>query len=153
MNNKTRNGIIAVVSIGVLIVLLKKYVMKSGSTKFNADDLPNKGGGGNQGGGNQGGGNQGGGLDLYALSDNLFEYMDGYGTNYSSIFDILGRMRNQTDWDGLKRAYGSRKLSSGAGNIFAADFTGDLNGALKSELNSSEYKKAQSILSSKGIRF
>ena len=87
------------------------------------------------------------------MADNLFDYMDGYGTNYKKIFVILESLRNKSDWYNLQSAYGVRKLSSGAGNIFVSDFNGNLKDALKDELNDSEYKKAQTILSAKGITF
>jgi hypothetical protein len=62
-------------------------------------------------------------------------------------------MKSQADWVALQKAYGNRKISSGRGNVFVSDFTGNLKGALKSELNSSEYRKAQAILSGNGITF
>jgi len=93
------------------------------------------------------------GLDYNALANTLYGYMNGYGTNYKKIFELLGMLSNQSDWNRLQNAYGTRTLSSGFGNIFVDDYTGSLKGALYDELSSSEYKTAIKILTDKGITF
>jgi hypothetical protein len=153
MDSKTKNGLIV---LGVVIVLgivaIKFMKMKKGSTSGGNE------GGGNQGGGNQGGGNEGGGgntsqpLNYKSLADTLFEAMDGYGTNEDSITEVFSYLRNQADFDALENAFGSREISSGAGNVFQKNYKGRLVGALKSELGSSEFSDLNNLLRSKKIK-
>jgi hypothetical protein len=152
MDSKTKNGLIVLGVVVVLGFVAMKYMkMKKGSTSGGND------GGGNQGGGNQGGGgnNSGGGqqsLNYRSLADTLFEAMNGYGTDEDAITEVFGSLRNQADFDALENAFGSRTISSGAGNVFQKNYKGRLVGALKSELGSSEFSDLNNLLRSKKIK-
>ena len=72
-------------------------------------------------------------------------------TSESKIYNILNRLQKNTDWNTLVTAYGTRKLSSGAGNIFVKDFNGNLPDSLRNELDNSEIKAVNQILSKIGV--
>ena len=90
-------------------------------------------------------------LPYKLMADELFESMNGYGTSESKIYNILNRLQKNTDWNTLVTAYGTRKLSSGAGNIFVKDFNGNLPDSLRNELDNSEIKAVNQILSKIGV--
>jgi len=146
MDKKLKNRILIAGGVILGLVLLNKYLNSKKGSNFNVCDLPG-------GCGSGGSGATGNGLDYYTLADNLFSYMDGYGTNNKSIYAILNSLSNQNDWDMLQKAYGRRTISSGLGNVFVDDFTGDLKSSLEDELSKSEYTKAKKALTDKGIKF
>ena len=135
MNNKYIKY--AAIAGGVLLVLY--FIKQKG-----------KGGGGNGGGGSQPPKDDTS-LPYAALSDDLFNAMNGYGTDESKIYEVLRLLKNKSQWDSLVNTYGVRKLSSGRGNVFNSDFNGNLPNSLKNELDSSELKTANSILSQIGV--
>ena len=135
MNNKYIKY--AAIAGGVLLVLY--FIKQKG-----------KGGGGNGGGGSQPP-KEDTSLPYAALSDDLFNAMNGYGTDESKIYEVLRLLKNKSQWDSLVNTYGVRKLSSGRGNVFNSDFNGNLPNSLKNELDSSELKTANSILSQIGV--
>lgn len=107
-----------------------------------------------------GGGNSGGGgsqpqedtsLPYAALADDLFNAMNGYGTDESKIYEVLSILKNKSQWNTLVNTYGVRKLSSGRGNVFQSDFNGNLSNSLKNELSSSELQAANNILNKIGV--
>jgi len=155
MEKKTKI-ILGVGALVVGILIVSKYLKSDGKSTMDDiiddidDDIDDDNGGGSTGGGFT---DEPTGLDYNALANTLYGYMNGYGTNYKKIFEILGMLSNQSDWNKLQNAYGTRTLSSGFGNIFVDDYTGSLKGALYDELSSSEYKTAIKILKDKGITF
>jgi len=92
------------------------------------------------------------GLNFKAMADIIYEAMDGYGTSFQLIVNEFTKLNNNYDFDALYRAYGTRTVSSGAGNIFVPDYTGDMVGALKDDLSASEISKINSLLSIKNIK-
>ncbi len=151
MNKNVKGAIVVGVVLALGYIAYKKL-----NKPNNANKKRNGGneGGGNEGGGNEGGGNEGGvDTDFYAMADELFDAFDGYGTKNSVVMGVMERLTKQSDWVSLQNAYGSRKVSSGTGNIFVSDFTGNLKSTLNNELSTNELKKVTSILSSNGIRF
>lgn len=68
-----------------------------------------------------------------AMANNLFTAMDGYGTDSVAITKNLLKLKNQADWLAVRKAFGSRTISSGKLNP-TPDFTGTLEGALTDEL-------------------
>jgi hypothetical protein len=92
------------------------------------------------------------GINFYNLADDLFSAMDGYGTDEQTIYDTFNKLGNQFDFAALVKAYGNRTLSSGFGNVFVPNFTGDLVASLKDELSGSEIATLNQILTSKGIK-
>ena len=126
------------------VVLVALYLLKRNKDQRRSDDNSGGGGGGGQESGNTG-------LPYAAMADEMFDAMNGYGTNETKINDNLNRLKNKADWNSLVSAYGVRKLSSGRGNVFASDFTGNLPNALISELSSSELKTANNILNKIGV--
>jgi len=90
-------------------------------------------------------------LPYKAMADELFNAMNGYGTDEAKIYAILNRLQKKPDWSALVSAYGTRKISSGTGNVFVSDFNGNLPDSFKSELSSSEIKAVNQILSKIGV--
>jgi hypothetical protein len=154
MDSKTKNGLIVLGVVVVLGVVAIKFMKMKQQPPSDGDGNNGGGGGDNSGGG--GGGNSGGGgqqsLSYRSLADALFEAMDGYGTNEDDIMGVFKNLRNQADFDALEQAFGSREISSGAGNIFSSNYKGRLVGALKDELDSSELADLNSLLRSKKIK-
>lgn len=144
MELKTKNTIITLAVIGIVgFIVYKKFGKKQGS------DGSGVGSGSSSGSGS--GSSNLPPLDYDAMASDLFNAMNGYGTNEALITETLKLLRNQNDWNKLNSAFGNKKISSGRGNIFQSDFNGNLVGALKNELSSSDINDINSILSSKGI--
>ena len=76
----------------------------------------------------------------------LFDAMDGYGTDESTINSSFDKIKTDADFDAVVKAFGTRTISSGSLNVFQGDYNGDLIGALKSELTSTEIEELNSIL-------
>jgi hypothetical protein len=80
------------------------------------------------------------------IATDLFDAMDGYGTDEDTINSSFEKIKTDADFDAVVKAFGTRTISSGRGNIFQGDYNGDLIGALKSELSSTEIEELNSIL-------
>jgi hypothetical protein len=80
------------------------------------------------------------------ISTDLFDAMDGYGTEEDTIFSSFEKIKTDADFDAVVKAFGTRTISSGRGNVFQSDYNGDLIGALKNELSSTEIEQLNSIL-------
>ena len=130
MKNKGLITTLAVVGVGVVAYFL--FLRKK-------DD----GGGGESGG-------EASNVDFLAMANKIFDAMDGYGTGNTTIETELKKLKSKSDWDALVRAYGTRTISSGTGNIFVSDFTGTLPEALNDELDTSELTRANEILNKIG---
>ena len=68
-----------------------------------------------------------------AIANNLFSAMDGYGTDSVAVTKNLLKLQNQADWLAVRKAFGTREISSGKLNP-TPNFTGTLEGALTDEL-------------------
>lgn len=86
-------------------------------------------------------------LDYTGLADSLYEAFNGCTTTNNVWRLVLPQLRNQADFDALVKAYGTRKLTC----LGFKTYEGDLIGAFKSELNSTEVEQVNSILKSKNI--
>jgi len=93
----------------------------------------------------------GSGLDYNTLSQNLFDAFNGYGTDNTAVEAVFKKLQNQADLSNLIATYGARVISSGFGNIFNPDFTGNLFETIKNEMSASEINKLNTILAQKGI--
>lgn len=144
MKKETLNGVIA----GGLILALglgAYLVFKPKGQAVNPNPIPDPfGGNGGSGGGASS-------LNYSQMADTLFDAMDGYGTGNSTIETELKKLRSRYDWEGLVRAFGTRTISSGWGNIFQSDFTGTLPQCLNDELDSSELANINTILNKIGV--
>jgi len=130
---------------GVVIVgglLVYKYVLKG---KGNS----NSGGGG--GTTPAGGGGLLSASAIKKMADDIYEAMDGYGTDEDTIVSAFQRIKTDADFDALVQAYGTRSVSSGAGNIFMSDYNGDLSGALHDELSSGWITDINNALQRNGV--
>lgn len=92
------------------------------------------------------------GLNFKSMADSIYEALDGYGSSFQPIMDEFAKLNNNSDFDALYNAYGTRTVSSGRGNVFVSDYTGDLSGAIKEDLSKTEIGKLNSVLSNKGIK-
>lgn len=142
MKKETLNGVIAggiILAIGLGAYLVFKQ-------KKQPQPLPTPdpfGGGGDSGGGSS--------LNYSQMADTLYDAMDGYGTGNTTIETELKKLKSRYDWEALVRAYGTRTISSGWGNIFQSDFTGTLPQCLNDELDSSELADVNTILNKIGV--
>ena len=60
-------------------------------------------------------------------------------------------IKTNADFDALFSAFGKRTISSGIGNIFVGDFTGDLSECLKDELSEDLINEINSTLQANGV--
>jgi hypothetical protein len=135
MENKNKK--ILYWSAGIIVAFVLFVKLKSRGTK---QIVPNVEGGVTQG------------LNFKAMADSIYEAMDGYGTSFQLIVNEFSKLNNNNDFDALYKAYGIRTVSSGAGNLFVSDYTGDMTGALKKDLSATEIAKINSLLSIKNIK-
>lgn len=92
------------------------------------------------------------GLNFKSMADTIYEALDGYGSSFDPIMSQFSKLQNNSDLDALYDAYGTRTVSSGRGNIFVSDYTGDMFGALRADLSKTELSKINSYLLSKNIK-
>lgn len=86
------------------------------------------------------------------IANAIHTAMDGWGTNEEAIYTNLRLLKNNADWLAITKAYGSREIDSGRGNI-SPNMTGTLTQCLQEELDSNERKKVNEILKIRNIRF
>jgi hypothetical protein len=90
---------------------------------------------------------------LNKMSKDLFDAMDGCGTNNDLIYETLGKVKSQQDWLNLIRTYGNQTLV-GHWYCGSMDFTGGLIESIREEmggLGDTEVPKCNDILRSKGV--
>jgi hypothetical protein len=90
------------------------------------------------------------------LAEDLYKAFKGYGTAMSEgvtggVYGIMTRLKTDEDFDALNEAYGIRTVNSGFLNLFSKDYTGDMNGALNSELTTNQIIKLNKILEDNGV--
>jgi hypothetical protein len=90
------------------------------------------------------------------LAEDLYKAFKGYGTSWAQgntggVTGIIARIKTDEDFDALNEAYGIRTLNSGFLNLFAKDYTGDMNGAFNSELTTNQIIKLNKILEDNGV--
>ena len=156
MKKSTKNGLIVVaIVVAAGYFLFKKFPMKpsGGNTGGNT-------GGGNTGGGNNNNGNNGNGnntpppatqINANSVANNLFNAMDGYGTDEDAIILAFSKINSDADFDAVNTAFGTKTISSGTGNIFFSDFTGNLSQCLVDELSEYYIDQINSDLANRGI--
>lgn len=88
---------------------------------------------------------------MLPIANSLFDAMDGYGTANDDIETELKKIQSKKEWDSLVRAFGTRTISSGRGNVFQSDFTGGLVECLQDELDEAETNRVNQILSRIGV--
>jgi hypothetical protein len=143
MKKETLNGVIAggvILGLGMVAYLVFK---KKGNSPSPVPLPPNPD--------PYGGGNGVSNLDFTKMADSIFDAMDGYGTGNNTIENELKKLKSKADWNALVSAFGTRKISSGTGNIFQSDFTGNLTECLNDELDSDELEDANEILNKIGV--
>lgn len=133
------------ITLGVVLVggfLVYKYLIKG---KGNSNS------GGTGGGTTPGGSGQLSANTIKKMADDIYDAMDGYGTDEDTILSTFEKIKTDADFDALVKAYGTRTLSSGAGNIFMSDYNGDLSGALHDELSSGWITDINNALQRNGV--
>jgi hypothetical protein len=155
MDTKTRNGLI---TLGVVAILgyvaikfmnMKKESMSGGKKGGSKDDDNNDD---NENTNTPPTPPKQDDLNYTSLANKIFTAMDGYGTNEDEVMSVMKQLRNQSDFDKLKKAFGNRTISSGRGNIFVSDFRGELVGAIYDELDAESITEINNILKTKGIK-
>ena len=71
---------------------------------------------------------------MIGFANQLFQAMDGYGTNEESIISIFGKVKNEADVLGIIKSYGIKDLSSGRFNP-EPNLKGTLREHLSAELS------------------
>lgn len=87
---------------------------------------------------------------LTQLANKLQTSFDGYGTDFSNIYNVFIKLRNEIDLLRLRQVYGIREISSGKFNI-ADNFKGTLDQTLVDELKLADITKLNKLLTSKKI--
>jgi hypothetical protein len=90
-------------------------------------------------------------MDYRSLSNQIFDAVNGYGTDEEKIKRIFKMLKTDSDFDALKDAYGVRQVSSGRGNFFVSNYEGDLVSTLRDEMDDSEIAELNQILTSNRI--
>lgn len=90
------------------------------------------------------------------LADALEMAFQGYGTAWAhgdagGVVGIISKLKSDSDFDALNKAYAQRRISSGFLNVFSKPYIGDMNGAFKSELSKSEIEEVNMMLANQGI--
>jgi hypothetical protein len=82
----------------------------------------------------------------------LYSAMNGVGTDVDAILNIFKKVNNDADVLAIVKAYGTKSLTSTL--LWESEtFNGQLSGALRDELDSSDVNKINKILSDKGIGY
>lgn len=89
---------------------------------------------------------------LLQSANQLFTFMDGYGTNETGILGVFGKAKNDGDVLGIIKAYGIRELSSGRLNP-EPNLKATLGEALASELSTTWLSNLNKTLELKAIKF
>jgi hypothetical protein len=71
------------------------------------------------------------------FADQLFNAMDGAGTDEDAVVSVVLKMKNADDWNMLVKSYGTRTLQA----FWITTHEGTLLSALRSELGASDIKK------------
>lgn len=91
-------------------------------------------------------------IEYKIMAENLFEAMNGFGTDEDYIYTTLSKLKSEADWYKLIDVYGVREHSDSAYGGFWC-FKGNLIESLNNELSSSEKARVSSILASIGVVF
>lgn len=86
------------------------------------------------------------------MAENLYEAMNGMGTDVNSIYTTLSKLQSEADWYRLVDVYGVREHANSAYVGFWS-FKGNLIESLNNELTSSQKARVSSILASIGVVF
>lgn len=82
------------------------------------------------------------------MADDLFDAMDGFGTNTNVIYNTFKLLKNDADFIKLDTAFGVREASD---NLFGLMEQEDLTGWIKDDLSTSEIAKLNKQLANQGI--
>jgi hypothetical protein len=80
-------------------------------------------------------------------ADQLFNAMDGAGTDEDAIIAVIVQLRTLDDWNMLVKAYGTRELKT----FWISTHKGTLPSALRSELGATHIEKINSHLVTFGV--
>jgi hypothetical protein len=81
-----------------------------------------------------------------SMANQLFNAMDGAGTNEDIIFSVFNKIQTKDDYNQLIKSFGVRSSTG-----ILSSFSGDLLTWLSDELSSSDVKKLNNILSKIGV--
>lgn len=81
-------------------------------------------------------------------ANEIFNALNGFGTDEQTLFDIMSQLETQADYDKLTESYGKKTGKSGI-----KAFTGDLKQWIKEEFDKDELRQITDILTSKNIAF
>ena len=89
-------------------------------------------------------------LDYKSIADGLFDAMERINTDEDKIYELLGTLKTQDDWNKVQAAYGIRT------NTIGINFTGDLKATFKDQLTGTligtgELERVKNILATNRI--
>lgn len=86
------------------------------------------------------------------MANVIFTAIDGWGTDENAIAKVFSRMSNNADFLAVSKAFGIRKISSGAWNP-EPDYKATMTEALHIDLSDSEKEMLNKILIKKKIKY
>ena len=83
-----------------------------------------------------------------SMANNLFDAMDGFGTDTETIYTVFKKLQNDIDFIKLDAAFGVRTATD---NLFGLMEAEDLSGWIKDDLSQTEITKLNNQLRNQGI--
>lgn len=87
-------------------------------------------------------------LEYDNFAERLFDAMSGPGTDEDTVYSILKRLNNKSDWNKLIQSFGVRETDA-----WYSSWEGNLMEWLVDELDSSEQEEVRTILARIGVQF
>lgn len=87
--------------------------------------------------------------DFESFANQLYQAMNGSGTDENTIYTVLGNLKNKSDYYQLVKSFDVRQNEG----TFSSNFSGTLSEWLTFELDSAELNKVREILSNIKITF
>ena len=146
-NKKTIIIVSAVIVSVVLTIWLGKKVFEFVAKKLNQAKIKNDSE-------DHTGSNVTGTLQFGSLASRIIEAVKGVGTNEQEIYNVLGELRTQADWEALKRTWAAAYAGLGKlaqFTLYAAGCRYSLTSTLFAELDSDELQHCREILTANGI--
>lgn len=84
-------------------------------------------------------------------ANQLYSYMEGFGTEDSSIMAVLATLRTADDWKLVIKKFGTRSYGEFGAPMFGSGTPLDLMGWLRKELNSSDLMTVENTIASLGL--
>lgn len=92
------------------------------------------------------------GINHYRLAKQIYDACEGGGTGENAIYNALGQLRTQADWELVQRRFATIYNDTHAWyHILSTNLSSDLIATLQSELDSGELARCRQILEGNNI--